>query len=47
MALAEIDIATEIVIIGFTSIIITLGIIAVMVVLLGGKSYLDKLFNKI
>jgi hypothetical protein len=47
MALAEIEIAVEIVIIGFTTIFITLAIIAVVFATVGGKSYMSKFFNNI
>ena len=47
MALAEIEIAVEIVIIGFTTIFITLAILAVVFVTVGGKSYMSKFFNNI
>jgi hypothetical protein len=42
MALVEIDIAPQIVIIGFTTIMITLGIISVAFVLSGGKSIIGN-----
>ncbi|HKB85672.1 MAG TPA: hypothetical protein VKD08_05860 [Ignavibacteriaceae bacterium] len=47
MALAEIEIAVEIVIIGFTTIFITLAILAVVFATVGGKSYMSKFFNNI
>ncbi len=47
MALAEIEIAVEIVIIGFTTIFITLAIIAVVFAIVGGKSYMSKFFNNL
>ena len=47
MALAEIEIAVEIVIIGFTTIFITLAVIAVVFAIVGGKSYMNKFFNNI
>jgi len=46
MALVEIDIAPQVVIIGFTTVMITLGIIAIAMVILGGKSSLNNLMNK-
>jgi hypothetical protein len=46
MALVEIDIAPQVVIIGFTTIMITLGIIAVAMVIWQGKTSLDNLMNK-
>ena len=45
MALVEIDIAPQVVIIGFTTIMITLGIIAIAMVIWGGKSSLNNLMN--
>lgn len=45
MALVEIDIAPQVVIIGFTTIMITLGIIAITMVVWGGKSSLNNLMN--
>ena len=42
MALAEIDIAIEIVIIGFTTIIISSAILAIIVTVIAGKSSFDK-----
>ena len=47
MALAEIEIAVEIVIIGFTTIFITLAILAVVFAVVGGKSYMNKFFNNV
>ena len=47
MALAEIEIAVEIVIIGFTTIFITLAVIAVVFAIVGGKSYMNKFFNNV
>jgi Mechanosensitive ion channel, conserved TM helix len=44
LALAEIDIAVEIVVIGFTTVIISLAIIAIIMVV-GGKSSFDKFFR--
>ena len=46
MALVEIDIAPQVVIIGFTTVMITLGIIAITMVILGEKSSLNNLMNK-
>jgi len=46
MALVEIDIAPQVVIIGFTTIMITFGVIAVAMVIWGGKSSVDNLINK-
>ncbi len=42
MALAEIDIAVEIVIIGFTTIIISLAILAILITVIKGRTSLDK-----
>jgi hypothetical protein len=47
MALAEIEIAVEIVIIGFTTIFITLAVLAVVFAIVGGKSYMNKFFNNV
>lgn len=47
MALAEIQIALEIVIIGFTTIFITLAVLAVVFAIVGGKSYMNKFFNNV
>ena len=45
MALAEIDIAVEIVTIGFTTVIISLSIVAIAIVIGGGKSSFAKFFK--
>ncbi len=45
MALAEIEIAVEIVIIGFSTIFITLAVLAVVFAVTGGKSYIKNFFN--
>jgi hypothetical protein len=42
MALAELDIAREIVIIGFATIFITLGLLTVVAAAVGGKNFLKK-----
>jgi len=47
MALVEINIAAEIVIIGFTTIMITMGVIAIALVILGGKSSVNNLINNV
>ncbi len=47
MSLAEIEIAVEIVIIGFTTIFITLAVLAVVFAITGGKSYIKNFFNNI
>ncbi|HSD63713.1 MAG TPA: hypothetical protein VLB50_07935 [Ignavibacteriaceae bacterium] len=46
MALAEIKIAVEIVIIGFTTIFITLAALAIVFAAAGRKLYINKYFNK-
>jgi hypothetical protein len=46
MALVEIDIAAQIVVIGFTTIIITLGILVVAFVMLSRKSSISNLINR-
>jgi hypothetical protein len=45
MALAEIDIAIEIVIIGFTTVIISLGIMAIVATVFVGKGFWEKFIN--
>jgi Mechanosensitive ion channel, conserved TM helix len=45
MALAELDIAREIVVIGFTTIMITLALLAVTLVARGGKTFTDKILR--
>lgn len=47
MALVEIDISSQIVIIGFTSIMITMGVIAIALVIYGGKSSINDLINNV
>jgi hypothetical protein len=47
MALAEIEIAIEIVIIGFTTIFITMAVLAIIFAIVGGKSYMNKFFNNV
>jgi hypothetical protein len=42
MALTELDIAREIVIIGFATIFITLGLLVVVIAIVGGKNFLKK-----
>lgn len=46
MALAELDIAIEIVIIGFTAIIVTLSTLTIIVAIMGGKTSMNKFFNE-
>jgi len=45
MALTELDIAREIVIIGFTTIIVTLGALIVVVTARGGKTFINKVLQ--
>jgi len=45
MALTELDIAREIVIVGFTTIMITLGGIAIVLTARGGKKFIDKVLR--
>lgn len=45
MALTELDIAREIVIVGFTTIMITLGGIAIVLTARGGKKFIDKVLQ--
>ena len=45
MALVEIDIAPQIVVIGFTTVMISMGIIAIALVILGGRSSISNLLN--
>jgi hypothetical protein len=45
MALTELNIAREIVIIGFTTIIVTLGALIVVITARGGKSFINKILR--
>jgi hypothetical protein len=45
MALTELDIAREIVIIGFSVTIITLGILAIVIITIGGKRFVSKMIE--
>ena len=45
MALTEIDIAREIVVIGFSVTIITLGILAIVMTAIGGKGFVSKILE--
>ena len=45
IALVELDLAREIVIIGFSTIFITLGCLTVVMAAIGGKTYLNKIGN--
>jgi len=47
MALVELDISSQIVIIGFTTIMITMGVIAIALVIFGGKSSINNLINNV
>jgi Mechanosensitive ion channel, conserved TM helix len=47
IALAELDVAREIVIIGFATIFITLGAIAIVITAISGKSFVEKIGNSI
>jgi hypothetical protein len=43
MALVEIDIAQEIVIIGFATIIITLALLTIVITAVGGKDFIERI----
>ncbi len=45
MALTELDIAREIVIIGFSVTVITLGILTIVIAAIGGKSFVSKMLE--
>jgi Mechanosensitive ion channel, conserved TM helix len=45
IALVELDVAREIVIIGFATIFITIGSISIVITAIGGKSFLEKIGN--
>jgi len=45
IALVELDVAREIVIIGFATIFITLGAISIVLTAVGGKSFIEKIGN--
>ena len=47
MALTELDIAREIVIIGFSVTIITLGILAIVMTTIGGKRFVSKMLDSL
>ncbi len=47
MALTELDIAPQIVLIGFTVAIITLGILAIALASFGGRAYLEKMLDSV
>jgi hypothetical protein len=43
VSLVELDVAREIIIIGFATIFVTLGVIAVVLTAVGGKTFLKKI----
>lgn len=45
MALTELDIAREIVVIGFSATVITLGVLSVVIAVLGGKRFVSKMLE--
>jgi hypothetical protein len=45
MALTELDIAREIVVIGFSVSIITLGILVIVMTSIGGKAFVSKILG--
>ena len=47
MALAEIDVAIEIVIIGFTTIIISSAVLAIIITVMAGKSSINKFLGDV
>ena len=47
MAMVEIDIAQEIVIIGFATIIITLALLTIVITAVGGKEFINKISDSI
>jgi len=47
IALVELDVAREIVIIGFTTIFVTLGAISIVITAIGGKSFVEKIGNSL
>jgi hypothetical protein len=47
IALVELDVAREIVIIGFATIFITLGAISIVLTAVGGKSFIEKIGNSL
>jgi Mechanosensitive ion channel, conserved TM helix len=47
MALTELDIAREIVVIGFSVTIITLGILAIVMTTIGGKTFVSKMLKSL
>jgi hypothetical protein len=47
IALVELDVAREIVIIGFATLIITIGAISIVITAVGGRSFIEKIGNSI
>ena len=47
IALVELDVAREIVIIGFSTIFVTLGAISIVIVVIGGKRFISKIENSL
>lgn len=47
IALVELDIAREIVIIGFATLIITIGALSIVITAIGGKSFIEKIGDSI
>ena len=47
IALVELDVATEIVIIGFAAIFITIGAISIVLTAIGGKKFVEKIGNSL
>jgi hypothetical protein len=45
MALTELDIAREIVVIGFTVTIVTLGVLSIVLTTIGGKRFVSKILE--
>jgi hypothetical protein len=45
ISLVELDVAREIVIIGFSTIFITMGVLTVVITVAGGKDFLKKIEN--
>jgi len=47
IALVELDVAREIVIIGFATIFITIGAISIVITIIGGKNFIEKIGNSL
>jgi hypothetical protein len=45
IALVELDVAREIVIIGFSTIFITISAISIVITVIGGKSFVERIGN--